>query len=129
MFNLFIYFRKGIFWVILGVLIVAVSLTAQAPKSPTTSQATSEIGRYVFWSTPVAGGTYKWGFLDTKRGRVWVGKEELDEWEYDDLNNLAISIFTRKMLGIVSDTADSELTESARRVLELFKKEIKEKEE
>ncbi|HXF48282.1 MAG TPA: hypothetical protein VNL73_02505 [Verrucomicrobiae bacterium] len=82
----FLDFKKGMFWVVFGVLIFAVSLTAQAPKSPAPVQSASEVGRYVFWSADLK--DYAWfGFLDTKRGRVWIYVGDSSRtWSYRDLN-------------------------------------------
>lgn len=87
--------KRGIFWVVLGVLVVAVSLTAQAPKSLPSNQPVSEVGRYVFWSTNQGAKVPLAGFLDTKRGRVWVITEPDTTvgsvWLYFDLNDDAVA--------------------------------------
>ena len=88
--------RKGAVWVVIAVVVTAVSLTAQAPKSPAPSQSASEVGRYVFWSVDPKDSKPQYGFLDTKRGRVWRFASPTDPyrtWYYHDLNEEAISVY------------------------------------
>ncbi len=95
-------FKKGFFWVLLGVLVIAISLSAQAPKAPTSNPPTGEVGRYVFWSTPLKGGDYKYGFLDTKKARVWTYERDsmffTTQWTYQDLNREAVHYLQSFML-------------------------------
>ncbi len=70
---------------------MAVCSKGQTPNEPPTSQTDSEVGRYVYWSTPGVGGEYSRGFLDTKRGRVWIyDPQKGTRWKYTDLNLDAI---------------------------------------
>jgi len=93
--------KKGIFWVVASVLVLTVCSTGQSPKEPPAnridkeppvSQIDNEIGRYVYFSIDLRGYKPTYGFLDTKRGRVWIYAPDTTGrvWSYYDLNGDAM---------------------------------------